>query len=85
MRQDSYRCGWNDTAHGILHWTPHEKWQGPLEWALHMRSVAEELNRNKGTDDGYRQGVIEAVNSYQQTGRIARKEAKNAGSGKRTG
>lgn len=63
--------GWNDIAHGILTWTPHDQWQSPLEWALHCKAIAVECLKT-ASNTAYYQNVIAAVNQYQQTGRIAK-------------
>lgn len=64
--KNHYQVGWNDLAHGILTWQPHEHWQSALEWALHCREIAQ-----KFTTD-YHKGTIAAVDQYQKTGRIAK-------------
>lgn len=61
---DMQKCGWNDIAHGIITWTPHEKWQTSLEWALYCKSIVE-----KRSDD-HSLGVIKAVDHFQKTGTI---------------
>jgi hypothetical protein len=71
-RAARYNTGWNDVAHGILTWQPHEKWQSALEWALEIREIGKKC-KDGGGDADYYDGTIAAVNQYQQTGRIERK------------
>ena len=64
-------CGWNDTEHGINHWTEGTKWETPLQWALEMREIAKGM-KAKSTNT-YFDGVIDAVTQFQTTGVIHRK------------
>lgn len=69
-----YNTGWNDIAHGILTWTPHDKWQSALAWAIHCREIAQEcIETCHLHNKAIYQGSIDAVNHYQQTGCIERK------------
>lgn len=67
-----YDVGWNDTEYGINNWTGGSRWDTPLQWALEMRTIAQE-ERAKSVDTGYFDGVIAAVNQFQSTGTIARR------------
>ncbi len=67
MDRAHYKVGWNDTAHGILTWSPHDQWASALEWALHCKAIALSL---PSTD--YLKGVIGCVDEYQEIGRIAK-------------
>lgn len=69
LRQDRYRTGWNDLAHGLLNWTGSDKYATPQEWAAGMKTVAEGQTKQFG-DDGYYAGVVAAANEFARTGKI---------------
>lgn len=73
--QQHFNTGWNDTAHGILTWTNHEKWPSALAWALDMKNIAlEERPKALGSHNkAYFTGVCECVDEYQRTGTIEKK------------
>jgi hypothetical protein len=69
-----YDTGWNDTEHGINYWTNGSKWASPLQWALEMRDIAKvEKAKAMPSAQSYLDGVIAAVDAYQQSGVIHRK------------
>ncbi len=65
MRLDRFRTGWNDTAYGIMEWTPHDQWPNAAAWATHLLEVVESCFTRGDKDDGYYAGVISAVSYYR--------------------
>ncbi len=77
LDRDHYACGWNDTEYGINgHWTGSVTYANPLQWAIAMRKIAQEMqplavgSHNKA----HYQGVIDCVTEYQTTGKVERKK-----------
>ncbi len=71
ITEDRRDCGWNDIAHGILEWTPSDKWPSALAWAIEMRRIAEEC-KHTAANVAYYNGVIAACDYYQENGEIER-------------
>ncbi len=75
LERDHYAVGWNDTEYGLNNWHDSDTWENVIQWAIHMRKLAEECKAQTcgAHNFAYFNGIIDCVKQFFNTGMVERK------------